>query len=193
MRTLRDALGLVLAALALAPASSVAAKLPLAWDLPTAYEGGSPLAAPEVTQTRIEYGTCGAGGSFGEKRGEFVVPGAATTATSPDLAPGTWCFRAYPTADGLEGAASDVLQLVVPAAAPRAIAVVPGMNLAPLYRIGANGARGEAVLGFIPVGSDCGGPVVFTYRGVPYRRPLDWSLARWWATTPTTSAAAPCR
>jgi hypothetical protein len=174
-----------------------AAPVTIDWDLPTTYVDGTPLPGAAIARTRIEYGTCAAGGAFGVKAGEFSVAGGAVTATSPNLAPGTWCFRAYTTANGVESPASNVASKVVPQPAPspptiRAVAVVAGLNMAPLYRINPDGSRGGALLGFVPVGSACAGPVVYRYRNRDYRRPADFSLAKWEATTPTTNAAAPC-
>jgi hypothetical protein len=63
--------------------------------------------------------------------------------------------------------------------------------MTPLYRINVDGTRGTTVLGFVPTGTACTGPVVYTYRGNSYRTP-DLSHAQWWGTAPTSSAAAAC-
>lgn len=82
------------------------------WTNPTTYTDGTPLPASAITRTRIEYGTC-AGTAFGTKAGEFIATGSATTATSPNLAPGTWCFRALTTANGLESAPTNAVSTVL--------------------------------------------------------------------------------
>jgi|SRR3970040_166983 len=50
--------------------------------------------AAELTQTRLEFGTCN-GNAFAVKQGEVLRAGAATSIPTPDLAPGTYCFRAF--------------------------------------------------------------------------------------------------
>lgn len=188
---------LLLALLLLAPGMALAGSVTVQWDNPTTYTDGTPLPSTAITRSRIEYGSCGAAGAFGTKAGEFIVTGAATSGVSPNIAAATYCFRVFTTASALESAASGVLQVVVPQAPPnpptlRTLAVVAGINMAPLYRINADGSRGTALLGFVPVGAACAGPVIYTYRGKGYRRPADFSVAKWEATAPTTSAAAPC-
>lgn len=92
------------------------------WTNPTTNIDGSALAATSITKTRIEYGTClnsfgqaftgsigtSFNGQFGTKIGEFSVNGQATTANSPNLSPGNYCFRAYTTAGGVESGPSGV-------------------------------------------------------------------------------------
>lgn len=78
-----------------------------------------------------------------------------------------------------------------PPAGPLVVAVVTGQNMAPVYRINANGSRGDVVIGFVPVGTPCSGPVVYTYRSRGFRR-IAPTAVRWWNTASTTSAAAPC-
>ena len=87
------------------------------WTHPTSYVDGSPLVATDISQTRLEYGSC-SGTAFGVKSGETVVAGAATTATISGLAAGSYCFRAYTTAKGVESGPSAVASKTVPQAAP---------------------------------------------------------------------------
>ena len=79
-----------------------------------------------------------------------------------------------------------------PPTGPLVVAVVTGQNMAPVYRINVNGSRGDIVIGFVPVGTACLGPVVYTYRSNGYRR-IEPGKVRWWGTASTTNAAAPCR
>lgn len=87
------------------------------WANPSSYLDGSLLSAADITQTRLEYGSC-SGTAFGIKAGEVIISGAATTATIPSLVAGTYCFRAYTTAKGVESAPSNVASKAVPQAAP---------------------------------------------------------------------------
>lgn len=89
----------------------------VSWTHPTTYTDGSALALTDISQTRIEYGTC-AGTAFGTKAGEQIATGTATTVTITNLAVGTWCFRGYTTAKGVESGPSVVASKVVPQAAP---------------------------------------------------------------------------
>lgn len=88
----------------------------VSWTHPTTYTDGSALALTDISQTRIEYGTC-AGTAFGTKAGEQIATGTATTVTITNLAVGTWCFRGYTTAKGVESGPSVVASKVVPQAA----------------------------------------------------------------------------
>lgn len=109
----------------------------------------------------------------------------------------TFCYTATATVAGQESAQSAEACKAIPPAVPNpptnlVIGVVTGLNMSPVYRINADGTRGSAVLGFVQVNAECAGPVVYTYRGRPYRRLADFAQVRWWNTTPTTSAAAAC-
>ena len=195
MRTILQSLALAVAFLC-GVGVSAAAPVTVDWDNPTTYNDGTPMPASAITRTRIEYGTCGPNGTFGVKAGEFTATGAATTATSPNLAPGTWCFRAYTSSAGGEGPVSNVASKVVPQPVPsaptiRTIAVVAGLNMTPVYRINADGTRGSVVLGFVPVGAECAGPIVYRYRGAGYRRVAPAAVS-WWQSTATSNAAAAC-
>jgi hypothetical protein len=97
---------------------ALAATVTANWVNPTQYTDGSALAVTAITQTRIEYGTC-VSGAFGVKAGEFVSAGNDTSQVSPNLAPGTYCLRAYTTASGVESAASNIATVSVAQPAPR--------------------------------------------------------------------------
>lgn len=97
----------------------LAATVTVSWTNPTAYTDNSPLPASAITRTRIEYGTCAAGGAFGTRAGEFVSAGNDTSEASPNLAPGTYCLRAYTTASGVESVASNIASVAVVQPAPR--------------------------------------------------------------------------
>jgi hypothetical protein len=153
-----------------------------------------PVSGPgSIASYRVEYGTC-SGGAFGVRAGELTLTGVSGTV---DLGPGSYCFRAFArNTFGVESAASNVVARTVVAPTPQpptivTVAVVAGINMAPLYRINLDGTRGSTVLGFVPVGATCIGDPVYTYRGRTYRR-VDTAVAQWWNTAPTANAAAPC-
>jgi hypothetical protein len=80
--------------------------------------------APEALQRwRIEYGSCGAGGAFSVKAGEFVrdraVGGAALVSATQNLPAGLTCVRVFvANVAGIESDASNVASRNVPAAKP---------------------------------------------------------------------------
>lgn len=190
----------LLAALITIPALAQAASVNVSWTNPTQNTDGTTIPATgagSITGTLIEWGTC-SGTAFATKVGEQFVLAPATTYRVDGLAVGTHCFRALTrNTFGQQSAASNVATRVINAPIPNpptinTVAVVAGINMAPLYRINADGSRGSVVLGFMPTGKACDGPVVYRYRGQNYHRPKDFTTVKWWGSSPTTSAAAPC-
>ncbi len=162
---------------------------------PTLLQSGAPIPATgpgSIMSYRWERGSC-AGAAFGTVGGETTT----TTATATfDLGPGTYCFRVFARNVYGESPASPVATRTINGSPPQAptitsVAVVAGLNMAPLYRINADGTRGSVVLGFVPVGAECFGPAKFSYRGKAYHK-VDTTNAKWWGTAPTPMAAAPC-
>lgn len=73
-----------------------------------------------VASSRIEYGTC-AGAVMGTKIGEYVVQGNATSGSTPDLAPGTYCGHVFTkNTYGNESAASNDAKVTVTSPTPKA-------------------------------------------------------------------------
>lgn len=108
----------LLLVLALLSSAVLAASYPVTWKNPTQNTDGSALALQDIKQTRIEFGTCN-GTGWGTTLKEIVVPGTGTSATSPDLTPGTWCGRAFTqNIYGVESGPSNVYQKVVAAPTP---------------------------------------------------------------------------
>lgn len=120
MKTL--ALFLAAGAALLSTDSALAASAAVSWTLPTQYEDGSTLAGADIASTTVEYGTC-SGTAFGTKAGQVVATGGASSATVNNLAPGTWCFRAFVTTVAAKGAVSsgfsNVASKTVPFPAPK--------------------------------------------------------------------------
>lgn len=103
--------------LLLASVAATAGTATVSWTNPTSYTDGTALALADITQTRVEYGSC-SGTAFGTKAGEVKIAGAATTTGAITLPAATYCFRAFTTAKGVESAASVVASRAVPQSAP---------------------------------------------------------------------------
>jgi hypothetical protein len=73
------------------------------------------------------------------------------------------------------------------------VAVVVGANVAPAFRILADGTRSQAVAGFVPVAASCYGTQVFTYRGIGYKKIAASDVKPWPITGSPDNVAAPCR
>lgn len=114
MRAVTVALALVL--LGVLEAVAYAGTVTATWVNPTTYVDGSALLPADISRTRLEYGSC-SGTAFGTRIGDLIVTGSATTLTAT-LPPGTYCFRAYTTAKGVESAASNLVTKVMPQPAP---------------------------------------------------------------------------
>jgi hypothetical protein len=124
------------------------------------------------------------------------VPAPAATITVNSIAPGQMCARAYTLANGNESGPSVVGTKLVPQPTPNppvftTIAVVANANVAPAYKIMADGTRSTVLAGFVPVGKACTGGVAFTYRGATFRKVAQADV-QWWATAKTDSVAAAC-
>jgi hypothetical protein len=98
---------------------SFAGTVTASWANPTTYSDNSSLPVSAITRTRIEYGTCAGVNVFGTKLGEFVSLGNDTSEVSPNLQPGTYCFRALTTASGAESSVSSTDDAVILQVAPR--------------------------------------------------------------------------
>lgn len=109
--------------LLLFPAAVVlAAALNVTWTNPVQNTDNSaiPASGPgSIASTRIEYGTCN-GAAFGTKLGEVVIAGQAESGVLPNLAPGTYCARAFTkNTYGEESDTSGVAQKVIAAPKPK--------------------------------------------------------------------------
>jgi len=160
------------------------------WTNPTTNTNGTALAASQITRTTVYWGA-----TTSTMTSAKVVLGAGTS-TTIDLAPGTYFIGAKTTANGNDSPMSNIVQAVIPQPTPNppVIAVqevVAGINMSPAYRVTATGQRGSTVVGFVPVGTACTGPVVYTYRTKAYRK-VPRSSVKWWGTSPTDEVAAAC-
>lgn len=133
-------------------ASSAATAGTVNWTNPVTYTDGSTLAPADITQTRIEYGSCN-GTAFGTKAGEVKATGPATSAPI-NLSPGTYCLRGYTTAKGVESVASAVFKSVIAQPAPNPPVLVTVEMTAYKMRQSVDGFSFVAI-GTVPLGTAC--------------------------------------
>jgi hypothetical protein len=144
------------------------------WVNPTQYVDGSTLQSSDITQTRIEYGSCDASNNFNVKVGEVVTTGSVTSASSPPVPSGLWCSRAYTMAAGSESDASATVTVQKLDAAKPA---PPSLKVANITVFQIVGTLDKIVL--IPVGTVPGNTIcdpnqsVNGYYGVP-RANVSW-------------------
>lgn len=166
----------------------------LSWTLPSTYVGGTPIGSAPIT-TRIYRATTQAGLATAPV---LATTAAGATGYTDNTAPtGTVWYQITAVVGGQESDRSPAVSTTIAAPVPNpptgftVTPVVAGLNMNPVYRINADGSRGTAVLGFVPVGVHCLGPVVYTYRQRPYRR-VDPAMVKWERTAPTTNVATAC-
>ncbi len=161
---------------------SQAAVRNVCWTHPTSNTDGSTLPLSQITRTTVAWGATEA-----DMPNTKVVTGTATC-TAIDFAPGTWTVAAKTTANGNDSNYSRSASVVIPQPTPNpptglsVVAVVAGLNMAPAYKVLANGSRSTVVAGFVPVGTKCSGPVLFTYRNKGYRA-VPRGAVKWWSPT----------
>lgn len=176
--------------LLLLPAIVLADTATLTWTQPAANTDGSTIAAGEIISNTIYKGVKPDGTDL-----VFLKTIPATTTSVDIVGVGTWCYAVTATV-AVEGAKSNVVcKTVLPKipGPPRitTVAVVAGLSDTPAYKILADGQRSSAVAGFVTVGTECAGNVVFTYRSKGYRK-VPAEAVRWWGTTKTDQVAAAC-
>jgi hypothetical protein len=170
------------------------------WVNPTKNTDGTDIPATGVgslASAKVEYGTCGPNNVFGTKAGEVLRNMPASSATL-NLNPGTTCVRVTVTNTyGIESPPSNVASRVVDPPTPQppqitTIAVVANINMAPVYKVTQAGERDKRyadACGFVPVGVECVGPVLFTFRDAKFRRVPDERVSKWQVEC---AGAAPC-
>jgi len=111
-------IGIVLTGIA---AVTLAAVLNVSWQNATTNMDGSTIPATgtgSIQSTRVEWGSC-VSGAFGTLAGSVTVNGTVITTPTPNLAPGTYCFRAvHVNTYGIESDPSTVVQKSVQAPKP---------------------------------------------------------------------------
>jgi hypothetical protein len=174
------------------PTPTVTGEATVSWGVPTQNADGS--AFTNLAGFRVYRGTSA------DALDTFVSVGAAArTHTFTGLPAGTWYFALTTlNTSGEESRKSGTVSTVVtgtpppPPVTPLVVAVVPGLSMSPVFGITSTGTRSTTVLGFVPVGKPCTGSVVYSYRGLSYRR-FTSSDAVWWQSAATTNAAVACK
>lgn len=170
---------------------------------PTTRADGSPLAASEIASYNVR---CSSFKPTGGTSGActftaLVIPGDQTGGVImvTFTADGTACFEGQ-TVDtggrlsawtGGSGTACKLLTVPKPGGPGVTVAVVIGINVAPVYTFNDAGVRSQALAGLMAVGLPCKGAVVFNYRSRAWRR-VNQADVGWWKTTATADVAAPC-
>jgi hypothetical protein len=172
-----------------------AADATLTWTHPTTFTDGTPIPATgtgAITATDLEYGLCNAAkNGFGATAVIVSVPAPATTRIVTGLGNGSWCFHARTNAGAPSAwtgfVAKDVV--LIPNPPVLAVPVIAGMLQTPVYSVASTGKMSTFV-GFADVGTQCNGPVLFTYRSKAFREVARASVKLWGSTT--LRLAAPC-
>lgn len=166
------------------------------WNAVTTDVDNKPLTTPVTYRVEQRAGTTG----------NFTQIATGVTATRlyvENLAPGTYFFRGYANCSGsscVESVASNVVSRaatavpVQPSAPVFTIAVVIGLDHAPVYRLTQAGKRDERyhdACGYIEVGKQCHGPVAFRFRDSSFRRVNDTDVKPWKVDC-SGNVAAPC-
>lgn len=105
--------------LCLAALPAMAGEAQLTWTQPTQNTDGSAIPASgtgRLTGNRVAWGTCTGtppNYTFGTQAGQQVFAVPTTAYTVPNLAPGTWCFRAYASTTYGESGPSGVAAKVI--------------------------------------------------------------------------------
>lgn len=170
----------------------------LSYTPPTTYTDGSPLPAADILGYEFR---CGAGTSAGVSCTPLTLPGTATGGTMVITGPAagfTACVEgATRVAAGLGPYSSPPACKTFAAIPPNppgnvTIAVVIGINMAPVFKLTSTGKRSPEAAGFVAVDTPCKGNVLFYYRGDGYRK-VDPFYVRWWGDiVPSDNVAAPC-
>lgn len=166
----------------------------LQWDAVTESMDGKILAS---VYYRVQRRT-GLNGTWGD-----IAPNVtATRYYDQNLAPGTYYYRVFAGCSicTAESTSSNVAQKeatappLVPKSPVITIAVVIGMDHAPVYRLtqaGKRDARYADACGYIEVGKECQGPVVYRFRDASFRRVATADVKEWGVSC-GDFAVAPC-
>jgi hypothetical protein len=210
---MKKILALIFLSLAAAAASEAvpAAQMTVTWTLPTEFtadSGGGAIPAARFSHTRVVWKECAALAGFDFTGGASVdVPYPGTSSVIDGVTAGVqYCVRLRtvlkdPYMQSEPAASAEAAHLVpapvvVPVPNPPTNilltrAVVPGANMAPVFKLTSTGKRSAEAAGFIQVGVPCTGNVMFTYRNDSYRK-VDSVRVQWWGVVATDSVAAPC-
>jgi len=196
----------VLLAAWLLPLIGHAAQLTVTWAHPTAYTDNTAIPTGAIVQTRVVWKACDSLATVDFTGAQFAnVAYPTATYTITGLADGTrYCGRLRTVVTPFaESAATEWTAVTAPPPPPPpaipnpptdvrvTVAVVAGLNMAPVFKLTSTGKRSAEAAGFIPVGETCTGNVLFTYRSASYRK-VDAPAVSWWGVVPGDAVAAPC-
>lgn len=186
-----DPMKRILCLFALLPMASFAGSAALTWTPPTKNTDGSNITG--AITYKVYRGSQGAAKS--------VLATVATAAYNDASAPDgtTQCYTVSAVVAAIESAQTAEACKVFPLPTPNpptnltvTVAVVAGINMAPVYKLTATGKRSADPAGFVPVGMTCTGNVLFYYRNLSFRK-VDMAQVKFWSVVPDANVAAPCK
>jgi len=143
--------------LGMLPTLALAGTFSFAVVAPTQNTDGTAIPASgtgAIASHRIEYGSC-TGTSFGTKAGEVTLTMPTVSGTSPNVAAGTYCVRAYAkTNQGSESVASNVAQAIVAPSTPNPPTLTVTTPTAFKMRQSVDGYQ-FVKIGTVPIGTTC--------------------------------------
>jgi hypothetical protein len=180
-----------LLALLLLPLHAFAGTALVTWAAPTQYTNNTAITG-QITY-KVYRGLCA-----GTKAVVATVSGLTyTDNAAPDNA--NVGYQVSAVVAGMESALSAEGCKPIPPLVPNpptnltvTVAVVAGINMAPVYKLTSTGKRSPDPAGFVPVNVGCIGNVLFTYRGQSFRK-VDYTKVSFWNTVPDANVAAPCK
>lgn len=180
-----------LAIFALLPISAFAGTATLTWGAPSQNTDGSAITSPLTYKVY--------GGVQGTAK--TVLATVSTLTYTHSAAPNgvTYCYQVSAVAGSQESSLSVEGCKAIPPLVPNpptgltvTVAVVAGINMAPVYKYTLANKRSADPAGYIPVGKECSGNVLFSYRGESFKK-VAQSDVLFWATVASENVAAPCK
>ncbi len=193
----------ILAVLAMVPLALRAETGTLSFTVPTQYTNGQAMPASAITGYDVQCSkwtpTGGAAGACSQFPA-IVLAAAATGGVITGTVPATGgaaCFQIRTkTASAVSAWSLESCKTFAPLVPNPpgnvTVAVVFGINMAPVYKLTSTGKRSADPAGFIALNESCTGNVLFTYRGQSFRK-VDAAKVQFWATVPDANVAAPCK
>jgi chitodextrinase len=157
----------VLMLLAFAAHASTAS---VSWTHPTQNTDGTAIPASgtgALASSRVEFGSCGGGGTFGTAAGQVTVNAPATSTTITGLAPATtYCFRVFArNTFGNESEASNVASKTTPTPTPNPPVLSATITVAYSTMQRARRTHIRQVVGTVEIGAPCVDNLIRTPQG----------------------------
>ena len=165
------------------------------WTVPALKTDGSAQPIGEIVGYRIFHGS-----TIALDNTVDVPGGTTTTRTITGLPAGTHYFaltaRTATEESDLTTVVSKIILVQVPPPVAKVIAISAGVPYSPVYSYTVDAAgkasRSSTFWGLAPVGADCTGPVLFSYRSKPYRQIVPANV-RFESPTTNTKLAVACQ